>query len=413
MKVTFRLKNPKSQAKTAIQALVSWNYNRLVVGTKTSVPSQYWDKSKYRVKSASSFPQYVEINHNLNTIQDRIERAYYKLYINSEEVPGRELLRKAIEIELGRAEKKKTDFESLFVTFIHQKKLEGINPINVRKYEYTLDKLRDFCQEKKLDLTFENITLEFYFDFLEYLDRKYQFKVNTQGDYIRNLKAFLNDATANGYNTNMMFKSKRFKKPTEEVHNIYLNMEEINELENLNLSNIPRLERVRDQFLVGCYTGLRFGDLSKLNKKHIDTDLIRITPGKTRNPISIPLLPTVKKVLERYDGDLPKAISADKTRKYLKEVCAMCPMLNKKEEIKEERGEYKNIKHVPKYKLVGTHTARRSFATNMYKLGIDITTIRQITGHKAEKAFFKYIKLSPDEHAENLKKQFEKKLILK
>jgi hypothetical protein len=57
----------------------------------------------------------------------------------------------------------------------------------------------------------------------------------------------------------------------------------------------------------------------------------------------------------------------------------------------------------PTYKLIPTHTAKRSFATNMFLMGVPSITIMAITGHRAEKAFLKYIKVTPKEHAIQLK----------
>ena len=52
--------------------------------------------------------------------------------------------------------------------------------------------------------------------------------------------------------------------------------------------------------------------------------------------------------------------------------------------------------------LISTHTARRSFATNMHLMGISSINIMGITGHRTEKAFMKYIKVTPKEHAVKL-----------
>ncbi len=61
-----------------------------------------------------------------------------------------------------------------------------------------------------------------------------------------------------------------------------------------------------------------------------------------------------------------------------------------------------------KWKMVGTHTARRSFATNMYKRGIPTITIMAITGHKTETSFLKYIKITPREHAEKMREMWNR-----
>ena len=57
---------------------------------------------------------------------------------------------------------------------------------------------------------------------------------------------------------------------------------------------------------------------------------------------------------------------------------------------------------LPKYQLVSSHTARRSFATNAYKAGVPTIAIMKITGHKLESTFLKYIRVSAEENAELL-----------
>lgn len=58
--------------------------------------------------------------------------------------------------------------------------------------------------------------------------------------------------------------------------------EELREIEALDLSQQPKLERVRDLFLVGCYTGLRYSDYSVLKPGTIQNDLIEIIQVKKR-----------------------------------------------------------------------------------------------------------------------------------
>ena len=62
----------------------------------------------------------------------------------------------------------------------------------------------------------------------------------------------------------------------------------------------------------------------------------------------------------------------------------------------------------PKYELVSAHTARRSFATNMFESGVPALVIMQITGHKTEKAFLSYIKTDPEKYASMLIEQWNR-----
>jgi integrase len=82
-------------------------------------------------------------------------------------------------------------------------------------------------------------------------------------------------------------------------------------------------------------------------------------------------------------------------------VYSSCPELNKylKDEI--TKGGKKRRIRKKKYEMIGTHTGRRSFATNFYSSGkIPIGQILAITGHKKESTFFSYIRTSPEEHAQ-------------
>ena len=56
----------------------------------------------------------------------------------------------------------------------------------------------------------------------------------------------------------------------------------------------------------------------------------------------------------------------------------------------------------PKYELITTHTARRSFATNLYLADVPSISIMKITGHRTEKSFLKYIKVTQEQNADKL-----------
>lgn len=222
--------------------------------------------------------------------------------------------------------------------------------------------------------------------------------MNNVGKYIQMLKTFLNEASAKGINTKQDYRSRGFKVVSENADAVYLSEGELQRLQNLDLSKTERLERVRDLFLVGCYTGLRFSDLTNLRPEYIKDGLIRIEQQKTSDKVVIPCHDIVTVMLAKYNGTLPRSISNQKMNDYLKEVCQLAG-LTSIESKAQTKGGKRVTKSLEKWQLVSTHTARRSFATNMYLLGIPAMTIMQITGHRTEKAFMKYIKLDREQHA--------------
>lgn len=58
----------------------------------------------------------------------------------------------------------------------------------------------------------------------------------------------------------------------------------------------------------------------------------------------------------------------------------------------------------PKFELITTHTARRSFATNLYLQGMDITNISKILGHATITQTQTYLKVSNEEAAKRAAK---------
>ncbi len=63
---------------------------------------------------------------------------------------------------------------------------------------------------------------------------------------------------------------------------------------------------------------------------------------------------------------------------------------------------------IPKYELITSHTARRSFATNLYRRGIPSTQLMMLTGHKTEDSFMKYIKVTAEDNAKDVAKKLRK-----
>ncbi len=100
------------------------------------------------------------------------------------------------------------------------------------------------------------------------------------------LKSFLNEAPEKGVKIKQAYRSRSFKVVSEVADAVYSSEDELIQLLALDLNQNKRLERVRDLFIVGCYTGLRFSDLTNLRPEHIKGGLIRIEQQKTSdNPI--------------------------------------------------------------------------------------------------------------------------------
>jgi integrase len=241
--------------------------------------------------------------------------------------------------------------------------------------------------------------ITFYDALKKYTTSDLNMSTNTIGKHIKIVKTVLNEATEYGYNENREFQSKRFKVLREEVDSIYLNDEEIELIANLNLSKNIRLEKVRDLFLVGCYTGQAFADYSHFNKSNYNGKFIKYRRKKGSSEIVLPIKTQLRSLLTKYSHNLPMSFSNQKTNEYLKEIGKLIPILNKQVTHTYTKGGKTVTIEQPKYELICTHTARRSFASNEYLNGTPVLSIMKLTGHKTESSFMKYIRLTNEDHA--------------
>ncbi|MBI4946451.1 MAG: site-specific integrase [Bacteroidetes bacterium] len=432
-KFNFNLREPESEGETAVHLVVRWNNNRLVFPTKERINPKFWETDKekrnfQRATETKQFPTYPEFNAKLDKIKGDAKDIFRRFENDNEHrQPTVEELRELLYNKFNPSSNiKKKDLFSFIEKFIEESK-SRINDKTgrmysagiIHAYKNTLRLLHDFKKKKGKRIDFNTIDLDFYHDFSEYLTKEIGFANNTIGGHIKRIKTFLNEATERGINTNLAYKSKRFKVITEETDSIYLNEKELEAIYKLDLSNNSRLDRVRDLFLVGCWTGLRFSDFSNIKPENIKGDFIEIETKKTAEPVSIPIHWTVKQTMKKYKGkypnSLPPAISNVKMNEYIKELGEIKELEKTTKSLHAQtptsitKGGVNITTNNKKFELITMHTARRSFASNLYLDGVPPITIMKITGHKTEKAFMRYIKITPNESAKILQLHWQKK----
>ena len=403
-KVRFNLFDKNTDEETYVFLIFRYNGLRLKYSTGLKIPPKYWDFAQQSAKSTVKFPYHAEFNSDLNSIANEVIRIFKTHQFEQKALSldeFRSLLDQFSERKTVLPEQKKTLFE-----FVEQFIQERSNqPHNTTKIFKTLQNhLIEYAKTKrKGKLDYEDITLEFFHAFREYLYAEPRsHSTNYASKLIDVLRQMLDESTERGFNTNIAYKSKRFRIGKEEVQKIYLTLDELNTIYNYDFSQNERLERVRDLFIIGCFTGLRFIDFTNIKPEHIKNvdgvDMIQIVTQKTGEPVAIPLHPYVKQILEKHDAKIPRPLSNQKMNDYLKEIGQVVGLEDMQMVVKSKGG--KNVSEtLPKYKLIGTHTARRSFATNAYKMNIPSIAIMKITGHRTERQFMKYIKVSKEENA--------------
>lgn len=436
-KFNFNLKNQQAKEKTAIRLVIRWNNKQLVYSTQLSANPKDWQSEKGKkgyqhVIVSGNNQELNKLNNDLKTFSAKASDAFLKYQIEHDaDPPTPEILKQLLDEKFERVEKNSTNsFYGFIDNYIEQsndrinpKTGKKINLLTVRKYKTTKSHLLAFEKKRKKEITFESIDLDFYYDYSAFLTNDLNLATNSIGKHIQILKTFLNAATDAGVNKTFGFKSSRFKVVNEESDSIYLTEQELTDIYNFDLSNNKRLEKVRDLFIVGSWTGLRFSDMTQLSSDHIKDGFLEIETQKTGEKVVIPIHSIVKEIFQKYSAEygkpVPSAISNAKMNEYLKEIGKEMAAKNTDISLNQDvittitRGGKKVSTRDKKYDLITTHTARRSFASNLFLDGVPALTIMKITGHKTERAFLKYIKITLNENAKILQMHWKNKELSK
>jgi len=408
---SFVLKEPDLIGKeTIIYLLFRFNSKRIKVSTKEKIESIYWDFSKQRVKNNIDV-NFQEINNQLNHIQEKSIKIYDAFKDEFKREPKTEELKILFKNKLltdettrNRSSKQKTFFEFFEDLINVRKENNKVTKQRIYIYNNTLQLLKNYQKDTKNLVAFERFDEQFSINFRAYLEEEKNYSANTIQKNFKVIRAVLNNAVAKNYNVNKEFKLRDFMPEGQETFEIALSIEEVEALHKFDFSKNKRLEKTRDLFVVGCYTGLRFSDFSRLGKEHLQGNFLSIVQEKTKKknplPVIIPILEPVREIFEKYDYNLPNGISNQKMNQYLKEMAEETKLF---EDIvtyhKVKGGKKIEISH-PRFNELVTHSARRTYCTMSYKIGVPTQSIMKISGHKTEKSFLRYLKISNDEHAE-------------
>jgi integrase len=421
MKVNFYLKDKSANYPVWIYCYITYQNKKVTHYTDKKIEPKYWNLERQEVRRSHSnsaamnfwlkdirtFVAKLELEwskkHNLTGVVPIIPPTYLKENLDR-------YFTKTTKDERGEHNQKTFwGYYNQFLTRmnngtrVHLSKGTPMAPKTIFQFENLKRHLENYQKAKKIKIEFDKIDLTFYNDFVEYLTTKLKLAPNTIGKLITNLKVFLREAFDEGITTNNIFANRRFRSNSSLADTIYLTPTEIKEISNLDLKTNLKLDRVRDMFIIGCYTGLRFSDIINIKPEHINDGMIEIIQVKTKEKVAIPMTKEVERLLSKYNNSLHK-ISNQKFNDYLYDVVTKCEGLEIEVTKKTIQGGKQIVIKKPKYEFVSSHTARRSFATNEYMAkGLSVHDIMSITGHKTEKSFYKYIRQTPKENAERVK----------
>lgn len=420
----FYLKEPKSEKETLIIIQLYVKNEKVIFkySTGEKINPENWDFENRLPKSKKGIggAKLKKITSNIMRYDTFLERLIDNCKINN--IP---LTRKFLKTEFDKHFKKKVTEEKkgfeYLTDFIDDFLIKAPNLINrstkrnytadkIKHYKKTNNRLKEFETYRRSKIKINKFDIVVYDALVHYLTDNKKYSVNYTGDLIKNIKKLLKVADVEfGYDVHKDYKRSEFSVIKEESVSIALSENEIDTLFNHDFSKNERLQNCRDMAIIGLWTGLRVSDFLNLPQINTDDKFITVQPKKTKNSsgvkVVIPLHHQIKEVINKRG--MPRMITDVKFNEYIKEVCLEVGFTDKVKGslmVKDEKTDIyrKKVGMYPKYKLVSSHTCRRSFATNLYKMNFPSLSIMKITGHSSEKSFLSYIKVTPTEHAEKL-----------
>ncbi|MFK1944614.1 phage integrase SAM-like domain-containing protein [Bacteroides fragilis] len=269
-------------------------------------------------------------------------------------------------------------------------------------YDAIIKHIDRFSEKYDCDIYTNSITEEFLEDFISYLENR-GLRHNTILGYIQKIQSLVRRAGQYNYAVDTTYDEVEIRE--EPAFAVFLSMNEISRIYYYKFENQDRRkarERIRDLFVIGCLTALRYSDYSTLTNQNLVNGYIVKRTKKTNVDVKIPAHDFVKEIFEKYEGDIPCHLCIQHFNKYLKRVMREIGLNDKVTYSFTKAGKLHTVTK-EKWELISSHTARRSAATNMYLTGrMKTLEIMRLTGHRSEQNFFRYIRLTHDDTARSI-----------
>jgi integrase len=278
----------------------------------------------------------------------------------------------------------------------------------IKCYTGLANHLEAFQANLSFELSFKSLTRELIGKFRDFLNFEKRQNNTTVAKQLSTLFTLINKARVDyAIEVNMDYKDfKHYGREDSSYEVIALDDDEFKSMLRVDLSQNPRLDKQRDVFIFSAVTGLRYSDLKDLKRAHIKNDSsIEKICVKTGRSLKIPLIGVAKKILDKYKTNLRPLpiISNDKCRKYVKEIAKICGIDTP---IPKSRKYGTVVKEevIPKYKLMGIHTGRKTFVTLMLANGVPAQEVMGLSGHSTYNSFKRYVDFADKQREKAMEK---------
>lgn len=398
MQLTFAVRPDKQNrdGTLPVRAIITFNGHRIRKNIKgVKVLPKHWKNQRIKPNLKSeNYNFHVEFNKVLDDFRERVLTILRYFHLNEIPLEKHLVEEKINDDAFGKNALAPKFFES-FEEFIETNRTtKAIGTI--KKYNTVKGFLKQFQSQTSYNLRFDNINITFYEKFRDYCFEDRNTLNNYFGKLISIIKTFMTWSFERGYHNSLEY--KKFKRAEDAIEVIYLTMEELLKLYHFKFHS-KKLSQVRDIYCFGCFTGLRFSDIKELKLSNIYNGYLKLNIIKTKSiDQTIPLNKYSKEILAKYSNTvyapLP-IISNQKFNDHIKECCRKVK-IDTPTTITRYIGQKRIDRTAPKYSLITSHTARKTFVTNSLVLGMKEAVVKNITGHKDESSFKRYVEIAED-----------------
>lgn len=383
---------------------MSWGANRRMGGeivrhtfsTSDKCPPKFWANGQCK----GAYDNAAPINRRIAEMRERAERLHEQ-FVRAGRFPPVEQFAAMVAQENHNVQSDK-GFWARYDQYLEFLENKGVTPTFVTSQRRVMTLLKKFEHDTSTLLDFDSIGRTFAAKFTRWMtaqkmpyQRAGQDVEKTATYKIRDLKHFLNHAVAEGWSNSLIHKQIQLSIRRAEPFPTTLSADELDRLNAITPKDLAakypgkhalRILTSRDWFLFATQMGMRYGNWDITEAATISVKgggkNLRFEQVKTKNPLEIPLSTIALQVLERNGGNIPARFSATATIKHLNILCEIAGI----------------------QKRITTHTARRTFCTLQEQAGVPRSVIMRISGHKTEREYIKYLGVSFERNAENLRR---------
>lgn len=380
MKINFNLLNPSAQL-SYIRIVITHKGKVFRRNSGLSCRSKDWSAPKQRCSNAAIQDKMREIRNKLESMLD-------------DSSTERDILAalNSLKIDSLRMPTRKKGVPTLWEYFADVDGLSSaMRKLRLGAYNCIHDLVGD-------DIDWADVDSAFFFELKKKMS-KAKLSLNTQANYAGMLKSIMKDGYRLKYHSCTDYEDFRIRR--ELADTIYLTEEELQKLWDVHLDSETE-KKARDLFLLGVYTAARYSDCVNFSKKNIIGDKFRYTQKKTGQSVVMPLSPKVKLLLARNEGAAPRIALATYDRAI--KSATMKAGITTPTETTRTIGSRHKTQSAPKCDFIGSHTARRTGCTLLYKSGVPLKVCMYLSGHTSESNFLRYIRITKEEGADMLAK---------